>query len=107
MENTIRASKQGETTVITLKGILDNELASNLISLIEKSTPPIVIDMKEISFIYTLGSLAIFNFYNKHKQKPAIKGANPYVISMLQLSGTARYVEFLDSPDDTTQPVQE
>lgn len=107
MENSIRVSKKGETTVIALTGLLNNELAMNLGNIIEKSEPPIVIDLKQISFIYTLGSLSIFNFYNEHQQKPKIKGANPHVLSMLQLSGTARYVEIVDSPDNTNQPLQE
>lgn len=107
MENSIHISKRDGATFITLKGILDNELASNLISTIGKTTPPVILDLEQVPFISTLGSLAIFNFYNEHQQKPAIQGANSHVLSMLQLSGTARYVDISDSADNTTQSVQE
>ncbi|CAA6801636.1 MAG: Unknown protein [uncultured Thiotrichaceae bacterium] len=107
MENSININQQDGSTLITLKGVIDNELASNLISTIEKTTPPAILDLEQVPFISTLGSLAIFNFYTTHKQKLKIQGANPQVLSMLQLSGTARYVDISEHPDNPTQSAQE
>ncbi len=107
MENRININQRDESTLITLKGAIDNELASNLISTIEKTTPPVILNLEQVPFISTLGSLAIFNFYVAHKQKLKIEGANPHVLSMLQLSGTTRYVDISDNPDNPTQSVQE
>lgn len=107
MENSIHINKRDEATVITLEGVLDNELASNLINTIGKTTPPVILDLEQVPFISTLGSLAIFNFYNEHQQKPVIQGANSHVLSMLQLSGTAHYVDISGSPDNTLQSEQE
>lgn len=106
-ENSIRINKQDQTTVITLKGLLDNELAFNLGNVIEKATPPVILDMKQVPYISVFGSLTILNFYSTHQQKLIIQSANQHVTSMLQLSGTAAYVEFKDSYDSSTPPEQE
>lgn len=107
MENSIHTSQQDGITLITLNGAIDNELASNLINVIEKTVPPVTLDLEQVPFISTLGSLAIFNFYTAHEQKLKIQGANPHVLSMLQLSGAARYVDISKNPDNPTESVQE
>nr|CAA6822901.1 MAG: Anti-anti-sigma factor [uncultured Thiotrichaceae bacterium] len=103
-ENSIHISNQDQTTLITLKGLLDNELAASLSNAIEKTTPPVILDMKQVSFISAIGSLTLLNFYTEHQQKPIIKDANQSVLDMLKLSGTARYVEVAEKSDDSDSP---
>lgn len=93
MENSIRVHKQGQRTVITLTGLIDQEMAFNLSNIIHKSAPPIVLDMEQVSYISSHGSRAILEIYQQHEHKPLIKEANRYVLGLLKLSGTYRYVE--------------
>lgn len=107
MENSLRIGKQGAMSLITLKGLLDKEISASLHSLITKTSPPVIFDLTQVPYLSASGSLAILNFYNEQKQKPKIQGANPDIISMLKLSGTARYVEIIDTPDDSGSSEQE
>lgn len=107
MANSMRVHKGEDATTITLNGVLDNDLASNLSNIISQTAPPILIDLHQVPYIFAFGSQTIFNFYNQHQQKPAIQGANTHVMSVLQLSGAVRYVEILDSPKRLAQSAQE
>ncbi|MEZ5536510.1 MAG: STAS domain-containing protein [Thiolinea sp.] len=95
MENSIRVHKQGKRTVITLSGLLDKDMATNLTNIISKSEPPTLLDMEQVSFISSHGSRAILEIFRQQQQKPLIKQANKHVLGMLHLSGTARYVELV------------
>lgn len=107
MDSSIHINQRGESTLITLKGMLDSKLAESLTASVEKATPPVTLDLNQVSFISALGSLAIFNFYTDQQEKPKIQGANAHALSMLKLSGVIRYVEIIDSSDHSTPSVQE
>ena len=101
MEGSIRISQQGGQTVVTLRGLLDQELAYNLIGIANKVQPPVMLDLKQVSHVTAAGSYAILAFYQNHRQKPTVQDANTDIISLLQLSGTARYINFINNNNET------
>ena len=92
MESSIRIARVDEKTIITLRGTLDQELALNLIGTAQKTEAPVTLNLKQVAQVTAAGSYAILTFYQLHKQKPEIQGANSEVISLLNLTGTSRYI---------------
>ena len=107
MDGSIRLAKLTDHTLITLQGFLDAELAFNLMGVAQKAEMPVVLDLRQVSHVSPAGSMAILSFYQAHQQKPAIRNANPDIISLLELSGTARYVDFLPEKGEPTLTTQE
>lgn len=95
MEGSIRILQQEKRTLIKLTGMLDKELAFNLIGIANKTTPPVVIDLEQVPQVTAAGSGAILHFYQLHKQKPGLRNANADVISTLMLTGTSHYIELV------------
>ena len=92
MEGSIRIIQQEDRTLIKLQGLLDQELATNLTGIANKTEPPVVLELQQVPHITVAGSKAILHFYQLHQQKPEIRGATPDVISTLELTGTSGYI---------------
>lgn len=101
MEGSIRILQQEEKTLIKLEGLLDKELATNLIGTANKIAPPVILDLKQVPHLTVAGSQSILHFYQLHQQKPELRGANPDVISLLKLTGANHYITLLPTVSDT------
>lgn len=101
-ENSIRIARQADKTVLTLQGILDHELAGNLVPLVSKVAPPIVFDMKQVSYITAAGSRIILGYYQSFGMKPIIRHASQDIINLLKLTGTINYVSLAENEPTTT-----
>ena len=98
MSGSIRiAMSEDNKTIVTLNGVLDQELAANLIAIVPKVSPPIILNLQQVPHLTVAGSGAILNFYQQHLNKPEIRGANPDVVSLLQLTGASAYIELPDA----------
>lgn len=106
MDGSIRLQQYDDHCLITIRGFLDQELAHHLMGQSQKAQPPIILDFKQVSYISPSGSQAVMSIYQRHHQKPSIRHANEDVISFLELSGVAHYVDWL-TPTDTNLTVQE
>lgn len=91
MEGSIRVIQQEDRTLIKLQGVLEQELAANLKGIANKTEPPVLLDLKQVPHITVAGSEAILHFYQLHKRKPEIRGVNPDVVSLLELTGVSSY----------------
>lgn len=101
-ENSIRIARQTDHTVITLQGVLDQELSANLVPLVSKVAPPVVFDLRQISYVTAAGSRVILGYYQSFGVKPILRHANPDIIELLALTGTLNYVSLAeDEPAKT------
>ena len=107
MEGSIRITKLADKTIITLRGLLDQELAFNLMGTANKTQPPIALNFKQVPYVTAAGSSAILNFYQLHKQKPEIQDPNPDIVSLFNLIGTSRYIELLPDQNEKKNTLQE
>lgn len=101
-ENSIRIARQADHTVITLQGIMDQELSGNLVPLISKVAPPIVFDLRQVSYITAAGSRVILGYYQSFGVKPVLRNANPSIIELLDLTGTLNYVSLAEDEPTMT-----
>lgn len=95
-ENSIRIARQTDHTVITLQGVLDQELAGNLVPLVSKVSPPIIFDLRQVSYVTAAGSRVILGYYQSFGVKPVLRYANQNIIDLLDLSGTLNYVSLAE-----------
>lgn len=95
-ENSIRISRQADHTVITLQGVLDQELSGNLVPLVSKLAPPIIFDLRQVSYITAAGSRVILGYYQSFGIKPTLRHANQTIIELLDLTGTLNYVSLAE-----------
>lgn len=95
-ENSIRIARQTDHTVITLQGVLDQELASNLVPLVSKVAPPIVFDLRQVSYITAAGSRVLLGYYQSFGVKPILRNANQSIVELLDLTGTLNYVSLAE-----------
>ncbi|MGB0846212.1 MAG: hypothetical protein ACPGSM_05775 [Thiolinea sp.] len=100
MEGSIRIAKLADKTLITLRGMLDKELAFNLMGIASKTEPPVMLNLRQVPHLTVAGSQAILSFYQLHQQKPEIQEANEDVVSLLNLTGAGRYINLLPNPND-------
>ncbi len=101
MEGSIRIIQQENRTLIKLQGMLDQELAANLMGIVGKTEPPVVLDLAQVPHITVAGSQAILHFYQLHRQKPTIQRANSDVISLLELTGASDYSTLITDTNNT------
>lgn len=101
-ENSIRIARQTDHTIITLQGVMDQELAGNLVPLVSKVAPPIVFDLRQVSYVTAAGSRVILGYYQSFGVKPTIRNANQNIIDLLDLTGTLNYVSLAE--DEPTTP---
>lgn len=95
-ESSIRIARQSDHTVITLQGVMDQELASNLVPLVSKVAPPIVFDLRQVSYITAAGSRVILGYYQSFGVKPVIRNANQNIVDLLELTGTLNYISLAE-----------
>lgn len=101
-ENSIRIARQTDHTVITLQGVLDQELASNLVPLVSKVAPPVVFDLRQVSYSTAAGSRVLLGYYQSFGVKPILRHANQSIVELLDLTGTLNYVSLAeDEPAPT------
>ncbi|HPQ93982.1 MAG: anti-sigma factor antagonist [Thiothrix sp.] len=103
MEGSIRLTPQDErTTVITLQGPLDHDMAQNLATLAARTQTFVILNCRQIPYITAAGSLALLKFYQTTRKKPVLQEAGPELVSTLQLTGAAGYVILNPDADPTT-----
>ncbi|HPY41452.1 MAG TPA: STAS domain-containing protein [Thiolinea sp.] len=101
-ENSIRIARQADHTVITLQGVMDQELASNLVPLVSKVAPSIVFDMRQVAYVTAAGSRVILGYYQSFGVKPVLRQANQSILELLDLTGTLNYVSLAEDEPAST-----
>ncbi len=92
MESSVKINRLEDKTIITIQGILDQELSSSLVQLVPKLEAPIVFDMKQVLYITAAGSRIILGYYQHFGAKPTLRHVNSDIFSQLTLTGTINYV---------------
>jgi hypothetical protein len=100
-ENSIRIARQTDHTIITLQGVMDQELASNLVPLVCKVAPPSVCVLRDGGYVTAAGSRVILGYYQSFGVKPTIRNANQNIIDLLDLTGTLNYVSLAEDEPAT------
>lgn len=99
-DTSIKLTKQGNQSIITLQGPLDHDSARNLFGLVDKLRPPLIFDMRQVSYLTIAGSRVLLAFYEHFGVKPILRQVKPEMISLLRLSGTFHYVTLTEDPND-------
>ncbi|WP_020396020.1 STAS domain-containing protein [Thiolinea disciformis] len=99
-DTSIKLTKQGNQSVITLQGPFDHDLARNIVSLVDKLRPPVIFDMRQVSYMTTAGSRLLLGLYEHFGTKPILRQVKPEMISLLRLSGTFHYVTLAEDPTE-------
>ena len=102
MNGSIRLSMANDNkTIVTLSGVLDQDLSINLRNIVPKVAPPVVLDLTQVPHLTIAGSGAILSFYQHHLNKPEIQGASAKIISLLELTGASAYVQISPASNES------